>query len=501
MSIRTNVFATLATQHNPATSPTFSALLRQTGAFFGGDSVMSVLLDNYLDEPAPSRSPCSTYLTAEPMLLNGLGIHVPESLDMYTLKTCQGTDAMTSHLANEPVSLADGTIHNLEDDPFIGAGLSLDSLIDVTSSSRYSSPMLRYPLTNSDHQDFWSSSSCSYGSSIASGISDMIFANSQSSLPDISSTQSIHAMSTGNSPKALGPFPDINMFTQAYGKRSPETGIDPSNIMLPAERATSCCTPMHTTTPFVLESISPLFTPEQSPNLDRSSPQITDAATTQSTSMKWTSVKLEPPASKALQVSPPQMFIQDQYLRYPQSRVRKEPDSASPCDQDRAFCAATQPCASPVASPSPLAERRDQSYQPSSPVPQQVHTWTPASVVIPTLIPDALPAHPHIDEPVHSPILNAHEGINLVDLLVKAARYRARCPGQDIDNTWLMAFAGKLSRQGELCQDFRCYVNGCKQTNKRRDHIVVHVGAHVDQRPFKCRIWSVNVNTLLIILY
>ncbi|KII95803.1 hypothetical protein PLICRDRAFT_129799 [Plicaturopsis crispa FD-325 SS-3] len=49
-----------------------------------------------------------------------------------------------------------------------------------------------------------------------------------------------------------------------------------------------------------------------------------------------------------------------------------------------------------------------------------------------------------------------------------------------------MAYAGKLSERGQLIDDFRCYVTGCTQTNKRRDHMMVHVGAHVDQRPFAC---------------
>ncbi|EKM59146.1 uncharacterized protein PHACADRAFT_52995, partial [Phanerochaete carnosa HHB-10118-sp] len=31
-----------------------------------------------------------------------------------------------------------------------------------------------------------------------------------------------------------------------------------------------------------------------------------------------------------------------------------------------------------------------------------------------------------------------------------------------------------------------CYVKGCTQTNKRRDHILVHVGSHVEHRPFQC---------------
>ncbi|EMD40817.1 hypothetical protein CERSUDRAFT_71085 [Gelatoporia subvermispora B] len=85
-----------------------------------------------------------------------------------------------------------------------------------------------------------------------------------------------------------------------------------------------------------------------------------------------------------------------------------------------------------------------------------------------------------------SPILNAHLGIRLEDLRERAEEFRRRNPGVELDKTWLQAYAGRLSERGELLDDYRCYVVGCAQRNKRRDHILVHVGAHVEHRPFQC---------------
>ncbi|KAF8974637.1 hypothetical protein BDZ97DRAFT_40031 [Flammula alnicola] len=85
-----------------------------------------------------------------------------------------------------------------------------------------------------------------------------------------------------------------------------------------------------------------------------------------------------------------------------------------------------------------------------------------------------------------TPVFDAHRGIDIEELKAKAERYRLRNQGRDYDKRWLISFAGKLSARGELVEEFRCYVAGCKQANKRRDHILIHVGAHLDQRPFKC---------------
>lgn len=97
-----------------------------------------------------------------------------------------------------------------------------------------------------------------------------------------------------------------------------------------------------------------------------------------------------------------------------------------------------------------------------------------------------------------SPILNAHLGIELDELISRAERFRAKYPERDIDRAWLSHFAGKLSGRGELLSDFRCYVVGCDQRNKRRDHILVHVGAHIGQRPFACSVWFVDLRLVIL---
>ncbi|KAF8450768.1 hypothetical protein L210DRAFT_3470011 [Boletus edulis BED1] len=113
----------------------------------------------------------------------------------------------------------------------------------------------------------------------------------------------------------------------------------------------------------------------------------------------------------------------------------------------------------------------------------------------PTTVPDsghhASPASCNLQYPgsTHSsPILNAHLGIELNELVSRAERFKTKYPERDIDRAWLSHFAGKLSDRGELLNDFRCYIVGCDQRNKRRDHILVHVGAHIGQRPFACSV-------------
>ncbi|KAF9246997.1 hypothetical protein BU15DRAFT_39373, partial [Melanogaster broomeanus] len=91
-----------------------------------------------------------------------------------------------------------------------------------------------------------------------------------------------------------------------------------------------------------------------------------------------------------------------------------------------------------------------------------------------------------------SPILNAHLGIELNELASRAERFRTRNPGRVIDREWLSHFAGKLSGRGELLGDFRCYIIDCDQRNKRRDHMLVHVGSHIGERPFACSVCSLR---------
>jgi hypothetical protein len=117
-----------------------------------------------------------------------------------------------------------------------------------------------------------------------------------------------------------------------------------------------------------------------------------------------------------------------------------------------------------------------------------------------TDIPQLCPTFQHdlqIDEqgflPINfgTPVFDAHRGIHLADLKARAERYRLRNQGRDYDKKWLMSFAGKLTSRGALIEEFRCYVIDCQQRNKRRDHILIHVGGHLDQRPFKCLHWCV----------
>ena len=88
-----------------------------------------------------------------------------------------------------------------------------------------------------------------------------------------------------------------------------------------------------------------------------------------------------------------------------------------------------------------------------------------------------------------TPVFNIHEGISECDLQRRANRYRRRYPGRNLDRHWLLKYAGKLNKDGKAIQDYRCYISGCAQVNKRRDHIIVHICSHVNERPFACRHW------------
>lgn len=90
-----------------------------------------------------------------------------------------------------------------------------------------------------------------------------------------------------------------------------------------------------------------------------------------------------------------------------------------------------------------------------------------------------------------SPVLNAHLGVPLHDLRRRADNFRQCNPGLELDRAWLQSFAGRLSQRGELIEEYRCYVTDCDQRNKRRDHILVHVGSHVEHRPWQCGEWCV----------
>ena len=88
-----------------------------------------------------------------------------------------------------------------------------------------------------------------------------------------------------------------------------------------------------------------------------------------------------------------------------------------------------------------------------------------------------------------TPVYNVHEGISEYDLQRRANRYRRRYPGRSLDRHWLLKYAGKLNKDGKAIEDYRCYISGCAQVNKRRDHIIVHICSHANERPFVCRHW------------
>lgn len=90
---------------------------------------------------------------------------------------------------------------------------------------------------------------------------------------------------------------------------------------------------------------------------------------------------------------------------------------------------------------------------------------------------------------LHAAIPKAYEGISITDLERRAKDYQALNPGLEFDNKWLTLFAGKLTPSGKTVDNYRCYINGCEQTNKRRDHMVTHTAWHLGQRAFQCSTW------------
>ncbi|KAG6833797.1 hypothetical protein H0H87_011731 [Tephrocybe sp. NHM501043] len=73
-----------------------------------------------------------------------------------------------------------------------------------------------------------------------------------------------------------------------------------------------------------------------------------------------------------------------------------------------------------------------------------------------------------------TPVLNAHLGIGLDELLSRAERYRLRNPGRIYDNNWLASFAGRVSERGEYIKGYRCYVEGCSQDLLKRHSARAH---------------------------
>lgn len=87
-----------------------------------------------------------------------------------------------------------------------------------------------------------------------------------------------------------------------------------------------------------------------------------------------------------------------------------------------------------------------------------------------------------------TPVIGGYRGVHLHELASKAEAYRLRYPGETYHDQWLMNFAGSLSDCGQYVEGYRCYIVGCKQVNKRRDHITTHIYTHLGYRPYSCKV-------------
>ena len=259
-------------------------------------------------------------------------------------------------------------------------------------------------------------------------------------------------------PPMFPPFPDINMFELALSMQEPVMGVNPADVSTAIPQLNE----WFRDDPDPAVPLSPCTNTLEHPATNELSAEVLDELVSILSSSASDSVSptLDNATIKTENDPDPVLVVGPSY------------DSTYP--QELPQC--TDPLLSSIC-PSPAPSCKKPSNKRSS-------QETPIDVK-----PDLSCPVPDLG----SPVLNAHHGVLLSDLLSKAERYRLRNPGQDtIDKKWLHSFAGKLSPKGELLEDFRCYVIGCFQTNKRRDHILIHIGSHVDQRPFSCEYWCVN---------
>jgi early growth response protein 1 len=368
---------------------------------------------------------------------------------------------------------------SIDEDPFIEVYKLLNSIEATIAYCPGSSPILQHP--DSERQDSWllSHRSTDVDLSVDENMSEMAFPISHSSLAEHSLSQSAGdydlVPSKSHSPTMLGPFPDINMFDLAYMNRVPDAGINPADIMGPIPTTDSVC--------IKKRSISP-------PNstLDGNSPTSTDQLP--SAEVLNSIVAMLSNTAKKEDVSPQGAVL---------------PVARRTTDKRGVFYHPKGRIMNEFAIRMGASKQSTNSYSPDEQFAYRLPTPTVAAYRSPLV---AFPfqynqqaAFTSVldcgsqDASEDSPVLNAHLGIDLTELMDKADKYRARFPGRAIDKKWLMAYAGKLTKRGELLEDYRCYVNGCTQKNKRRDHILVHVGSHVDQRLFVCSVWCVKFET------
>ena len=256
----------------------------------------------------------------------------------------------------------------------------------------------------------------------------------------------------------IGPFADINMFNMVYMSRAPEIGINPADIMRP-------CVMGRSTSPASTNVNNSPLSADQLPSTEVLSSIV---ALLSNTANKENQIPQEAALPRTTDKQGVFRHSVDRAINKFASPMNISRHETDPFSSEEPPFTYRHPTPTPAAHRSPLVGMPLQSNEP------------PTSRSVPDYgFPDFQ----------RSPVLNAHLGIDLEKLVDKANKYRTRFPGRPIDKKWLMAYAGKLTERGELLDDYRCYVNGCTQKNKRRDHILVHVGSHVDQRLFVCSVW------------
>ena len=303
-------------------------------------------------------------------------------------------------------------------------------------------------------------------------------------------------------PEMVPPIADINMRGLTLANQEAVIGVDPTDTFLvyplsPVLPLPDCCCSPDSSFADAEDNDCDEDVLELGSGEDSTENKATDGAQSQSTP-GMIADDVEHPSS--LGIDNEESSLSTELV----GEAEKEQDTCEDCDPSEY-------------EPSVLESPSDQEYSPSTPnlirrkQKEATDTRTLSARLIRSPKQTVLdPYHCSIQEDANSkidlgtPVINAHFGITLSELQEKAERYRIRnnmpLTGEielEYDKRWLLAFVGKLSRQGELVHEFRCYVVGCAQTNKRRDHILIHLGGHLGHRPFKCSVWCVLVRLVV----
>jgi hypothetical protein len=412
--------------------------------------------------------------------LAGLGIHYDSELD--------SSDVLHNNEKNHLSSIYD-------------RGHSASYIQDVKNAPRYSTPAgTVFQLRDHAAKSFtcMSGSISSLGFSSDTSLPDLAYPSSPP-LASLASTRFSFDHEGTQAPTAfslpfhleddvlpcsysnIGLIPDVNMYTLALLTKQPSVGVDPLDTMGRV-------------------SLSPRGTPSSSKALLSSSCKAASCGSSP-TSGPGPSTR---GAVRGLTTAPLSRDCPSSGIIHDIATIfstTKEPDQvfATEAHSEQPFLEQCAPREGARASPILKLEQSDEPVLYFSP--KQEECYVPLKFDASSFQSDGAfsprqvkTKHDHStqDDPHPSPVLNAHVGITLAELAFRAQRYRTRHPGQGIDRAWLMHFAGRLTDQGELIKDYRCYIVGCEQKNKRRDHILIHVGAHVDQRPFSCSVWFVS---------